>query len=221
MTVPGVLQARTAVTGLRVHLTARRTGVAAVVISVAVFGYLWFRPFAGDLYPSWLGARAFINGMPAYADTGTPSRFIYPPSALLVFAPLGFLDFPSARQVFLVVNAASIVAASLCCLRLFDISWRSSLAALLLIALSLCTGVLVTLIQGNVNGIILLGEVVAMLAASRGRWRLFGLVLGLTLSLKPALVPLLILPILWRRWDAIVIAAAVVGVPPAAVIAGR
>jgi arabinofuranan 3-O-arabinosyltransferase len=219
MTVPRVLQARTAVAGLRVHLSAGRAGAAAAVIGVAVFGYLWFRPFAGDLYPNWFAVRAFIHGMPAYVDNGTPLRFIYPPSFLLLFAPLGLLEFPAAKQAFLIVNTAAIVAAALVCLRLFGLSWRSRLAPLLLIGLSLCTGVLVTLIQGNVNGLILLGEAVALLAASRGRWRLFGLFLGLTLSLKPALVPLLILPILWRRWDAIVITAAVVGVPSAAVIA--
>src|SRR5258708_15137626 len=143
MTVDPLLQARAAVAGLRVHITASRTSAAAAVIGVAVFGYLWFRPFAGDLYPDWLAARAFIHGMPAYGHNGTPFRFMYPPSALLLFAPLGLLDFTAAKQVFLVVNAASIVAAAMVCLRLFGISWRSQVAALLLLALWLCYGLLV------------------------------------------------------------------------------
>jgi arabinofuranan 3-O-arabinosyltransferase len=219
MTVDPLLQARTAVAGLRAQVTAGRAWAAAGLLGVAAFGYSWFQPFAGDLYPSWFAVRAFLHGMPAYVDNGTPLRFMYPPSFLLLFAPLGLLDFPAAKQAFLIVNTAAIVAAALVCLRLFGVSWRSRLAPLLLIGLALCTGVLVTLIQGNVNGLILLGEAAALLTASRGQWRLSGLFLGLTLAAKPALLPLLIIPILWRRWDTVVIAGAVLGVPSAAALA--
>jgi arabinofuranan 3-O-arabinosyltransferase len=205
--------------GLRPHVTRGRAWAVAVAVGAAALTYLWLRPFAGDLYPDWVAVRAFIHGAPAYVDNGTPFRFQYPPSFLILFAPLGLLDFPAAKEAFLLVNTAAIVAAAVICLRLFGISWRSRLAALVILGLSLSTGVLVTLIQGNVNGFLVLGEAAALLAAARGRWSLSGLFLGLTLAVKPALVPLLIVPVLYRHWETVMIAAAAVIVPSAAALA--
>src|SRR5438270_13833592 len=60
-----------------------------------------------------------------------------------------------------------------------------------------------------------LTEAVALAAAASGRWRLAGLVLGLSLAVKPVLLPLLLLPVLWRRWEALPVAALALAVPTA------
>jgi arabinofuranan 3-O-arabinosyltransferase len=153
-----------------------------------------------DFHPVWNAADALLAGASPYVDNG---RFVYPPSTLPLISPLGLLGHDAAHALFLIADAAAIVAAGLLCLRTFGVSLRSPAAPLLVIVLAAFAPVDTTLHLGNVNGFIVAGGAAFLLAASRGRWHLGGWLLGLTLALKPILAPVLLLPVLYRQWGAL------------------
>jgi arabinofuranan 3-O-arabinosyltransferase len=161
---------------------------------------------AADFQPVWKAADALLAGASPYAFN---PRFVYPPSALPLVSPLGLLDSDTARALFLAADAAMIVVAGLLCLRIFGVSLRSPAAPLLVLVLSGFAPVDTTLHLGNVNGFILAGGAGFLLAATRGRWRLGGWLLGFTLALKPILAPVLLLTVLYRQWGALARAIAV------------
>lgn len=190
----------------------------ALLWSLGVAGFAgrlllaWQHP-AADFYAVWVAVDAFLHGRSPYTGTGRANvlQFLYPPSSLLVFAPFGALSFERAREIFLVVQALCIVLAGWLCLRLFRVPWAPAWGAVALLTLTLYAPVTQTLQSGNVNGLVLLGEVAMLLAAARGHWVVAGVCLGSTLAIKPVLLPLLVLPLLERRWLAMVIALAIPG----------
>ena len=177
---------------------------------IVVAGYLFaFRADGGDFYPNWRAARAVLDGMPAYIRYDWPFPYLYPPGFLIPMLPFAMVDFQVANRIFFVINLFCLGLGALWCMRLCRLPLRSPFTPLVLGLLSLTPPVLITLIQGNVNGLLLAGEGAFLLLASRNRWALAGFALGLTLLVKPLLLPLLLVPILWRRLDTLVIAAAV------------
>jgi arabinofuranan 3-O-arabinosyltransferase len=179
-------------------------GAALAFAGVVAVSFLQDEAF--DFRPLWRAADALLAGASPYADN---PRFVYTPSALPLLAPLGLLGSSTAHALFLIADAAMIVVAGLLCLRIFGVSLRSPAAPLLILALSVFAPVDTTLHLGNVNGFILAGGVGFLLAATRDRWRLGGWLLGFTLALKPILAPILLLPLLYRQWGAVVRALAV------------
>jgi arabinofuranan 3-O-arabinosyltransferase len=181
----------------------------ALVLVAVVFYVSLFRPGAGDLYPNWRAAVAVLQGQPAYAHYDWPYPYLYPPGFILLMLPAGLLPFEVVKQAYLVMNAAGVVVAVVLSLRLVDIRVRNPVTPLVIGAICLTPPVLITLIQGNVNGVLAAGEAAFLLLALRGRWRAAGLVLGVTLLVKPVLLPLVLVPILWRRFDALLVTIAV------------
>jgi len=187
--------------------------------AVAIFSYglslfvIGRHPAQGrDLFPVWTAVHAFLHHQTPY----TVRLFVYPPSLLLLASPLGLVGFDKARLVFLIIDAAAMVVAGGLCLRLFKLRVRSTAGAAMLLALALFLPVRDTLVTDNVNGLILVGETGALLAASRNRWLFAGVLLGCTLTVKPVLAPLLLLPLLYRRWTAFGVAVAIPAVLSAA-----
>ena len=161
-----------------------------------------------DTAPLWRAVHALLRGDTVYTEEGA-GDFLYPPSALLMLSPLGALSLPWAGRVFFVVDLATILVATAIVLGVFGLQWRGLPGGLALLAISLAWPVIFTLDAGNVNGPLLLGFALFLLSASRGRWSLAGMWLGLALALKPLLAPLLIVLVLYRRWKAIAVAVAV------------
>jgi arabinofuranan 3-O-arabinosyltransferase len=153
-----------------------------------------------DLLPVWLAVDAFID----HASPYTSKRFIYPPSALVIFSPFGAISFSTARIVFLLIDAAAIAGAALLTMRALNIRMRSPAAPLLFAAAAACAPTISTLRLENVNGLILACECGFLSLALQNRWKLSGWVLGASLAIKPILFPLLAIFILLRRWDALV-----------------
>ncbi|MDT5010079.1 MAG: arabinofuranan 3-O-arabinosyltransferase [Mycobacterium sp.] len=139
-------------------------------------------------------------------------HYLYPPGGTLIMAPFGYLPVDASRYWFIVVNTLAIVLAAYLLLRLFNFS-LSSVAAPALLAAMFCTeSVTNTLIFGNINGCVLLFEVLFLRWLLDGRvshewWA--GVAIGLTLVVKPLLAPLLLLPLLNRQWRTLVTAFAV------------
>jgi arabinofuranan 3-O-arabinosyltransferase len=161
-----------------------------------------------DIVPVWESVNAFIDGGQVYTATGA-GDFLYPPSALLLFLPLGAVSLAAAKGIVLILNLASILVAAALCLRIFGLKWNGVAGAITLFGLSLCWPVFSTLHTENVNGLLLLGESAFLLAAARGRWTIGGAFLGLTLAIKPILAPLLLILVVYRRWHSLLTAIAI------------
>ena len=139
-------------------------------------------------------------------------HYLYPPGGTLLMAPFGYLPVDASRYWFITINTVAIVIAAYLLVRLFNYDWRSVALPALLAAMFCTESVINTLVFGNINGCILLLEVLFF------RWLLDGKVkhqwwagvaIGLSLVVKPLLGPLLLLPLLNRQWRAIVTAIAV------------
>jgi arabinofuranan 3-O-arabinosyltransferase len=134
-------------------------------------------------------------------------HYLYPPGGTLLLAPFGYLPVDASRYWFIFFNSVAILLAAYFLLRLFKFSLASVAAPALLLAMFCTESVTNTLVFTNINGCILLCEVLFF------RWLLDGKVnhqwwagvaVGLTLVIKPSLAPLLLLPLLNRQWRALI-----------------
>jgi arabinofuranan 3-O-arabinosyltransferase len=139
-------------------------------------------------------------------------HYLYPPGGTLIMAPFGYLPVDASRYWFITFNTIAIVIAAALLVRLFKFSWTSVALPALLVAMFCTESVINTLVFGNINGCVLLLEVLFF------RWLLdgvkshewwAGVAIGLTAVVKPLLLPLLLIPLLNRQWRTIVAAIAV------------
>jgi len=139
-------------------------------------------------------------------------HYLYPPGGTLLMAPFGYLPVDASRYWFITINAIAIIVAAYLLVRLFNYTASSVAFPALLVAMFCTESVINTLVFGNINGCILLLEVLFF------RWLLDGKVthqwwagvaIGLTVVVKPLLLPLLLIPLLNRQWRTLVTAFAV------------
>ncbi len=139
-------------------------------------------------------------------------HYLYPPGGTLIMAPFGYLPVDASRYWFITINAIAIVVAAYLLVRLFNYTFTSVAFPALLVAMFCTESVINTLVFGNINGCVLLLEILFFRWLLDGRtshqwWA--GVAIGLTLVVKPVLAPLLLLPLLNRQWRALVTAFAV------------
>ncbi|MGV0834674.1 arabinofuranan 3-O-arabinosyltransferase [Mycolicibacterium thermoresistibile] len=172
------------------------------------------RSITDDFTPVYNAAVAFLRGQPVYTANfnHVDPHFLYPPGGTLLMAPFGYLTPDASRGWFIFFNTIAIVAAAYFLLRLFNFTLASVAAPALLLAMFCTETVSNTLVFTNINGILLLLEVLFLRwlldGVKRHEW-LAGISIGLTLVVKPLLAPLLLLPLLNRQWRALVAAFAV------------
>ena len=139
-------------------------------------------------------------------------HYLYPPGGTLLLAPFGYLPVDASRYWFIFFNSVAILLAAYFLLRLFKFSLASVAAPALLLAMFCTESVTNTLVFTNINGCILLCEVLFFRWLLDGKvnhqW-LAGVAVGLTLVIKPSLAPLLLLPLLNRQWRALIPAVVV------------
>ncbi len=154
----------------------------------------------------YLGAiDAVRHGQPLYdyaAANGDP--FTYPPFALLVLWPAGWLTEPAARVVWLAATVLAVAALAMA----GAVRWpgrvpgrRRVLAALIALVLIVSAPVQSDLRMGQVSLFVVLLTLVDALELVPPRWR--GLLVGIAGAIK--LTPLLFVPYYWvsgRRRDA-------------------
>ena len=95
-------------------------------------------------------------------------------------APFGYLPFAESRYLFIAVNSAAIVLAAYLLLRMFNFRLTSVAAPALLLAMFCTESVTSTLVFTNINGCILLLEVLFL------RWLLDGRATASAISGGPA-----------------------------------
>jgi arabinofuranan 3-O-arabinosyltransferase len=134
-------------------------------------------------------------------------HYLYPPGGTLIMAPFGYLPVDASRYWFITFNTIAIILAAYFLVRLFGFKFDSVALPALLAAMFISESVVNTLVFGNINGCILLLEVLFfrwLLDGNRSHEWLAGIAIGLTLVVKPLLAPLLLLPLLNRQWRALV-----------------
>jgi len=170
-----------------------------------------------DFKPVYRAVNNFRHGLDIYNEhfDYVDPHYLYPPGGTLLMAPFGYLSFTPSRYLFIGINAVAILIAWYLLLRLFKYTLSSVAAPALLLAMFCTESVSSTLVFTNINGCVLLAEMLFfwwLLDGKKGHQWWAGVVIGLTLTLKPVLGPLLLLPLLNRQWRALVPA---IGVPVA------
>ncbi|CQD11663.1 transmembrane protein [Mycobacterium lentiflavum] len=167
-----------------------------------------------DFKPVYRAVLNFRQGWDIYNEhfDYVDPHYLYPPGGTLLMAPFGYLPFAPSRYLFILINTIAILIAWYLLLRLFKFTLASVAAPALLLAMFCTETVTNTLVFTNINGCVLLAEMLFLWWLLDGKqhhqwWA--GLVIGLTLTLKPVLLPLLLLPLLNRQWRALVPAFAV------------
>jgi arabinofuranan 3-O-arabinosyltransferase len=155
-------------------------------------------------------ALQFLQHSSPYPVGPQVNPFIFPPSALLFFLPLAFLSASLVVSLYLVIQSAAILFAGAFSLRIFGIPWWSAAGAAVVFGSAFYVGLETNLAFSNVNGMLVLAEAFFLYMATRDRWDWAGVALGCSLALKPSLVLLLLVPLLWRHWRSFGIS---VGIP--------
>lgn len=163
------------------------------------------RYITDDFRPVYDAAVAFWNRQPVYtADYGSVDpHYLYPPSGTLLIAPFAVLDPERSRWLFVGVNTIAILIALYIILRMFGYGIRSVAAPILLFGAFASETVTNTLVFTNINGAVLLGEVLFLWFVLQNRQWLAGIAIGLTLAVKPVLAPLLLIPFVYKQWRTI------------------
>ena len=162
-----------------------------------------------DFKPVYRAVLNFRHGWDIYNEhfDYVDPHYLYPPGGTLIMAPFGYLPFSESRYLFVAINSAAIVLAACLLLRLFNFSLKSVAAPALLLAMYCSESITSTLVFTNINGCVLLAEVLFLrwlLDGKKSHQWWAGVAIGLTLTLKPVLAPLLLLPLLNRQWRALV-----------------
>ncbi len=218
-------------TGLRDRiLSAFRPRTSAPTAAVVLRSVLWplaimsvlhrsiILPLNGnitdDFKPVYRAVLNFRHGWDIYNEhfDYVDPHYLYPPGGTLLMAPFGYLPFTPSRYLFILINAVAILVAWYLLLRMFNYTLSSVAAPALLLAMFCTESVSSTLVFTNINGCVLLAEMLFLLWLLDGKvshqwWA--GLAIGLTMTLKPVLGPLLLLPLLNRQWRAWVTAIVV------------
>ena len=167
-----------------------------------------------DYGPVYRAVSNFRRGWDIYNEhlDYVDPHYLYPPGGTLLMAPFGYLPVDASRWWFESINCAAIIIAAYFLIRLFGYTFSSVAYPALLVAMFCTESVVNTLVFGNINGCVLLLEVLFFRWILDGKvshqwWA--GVAIGLSLVVKPVLAPLLLLPLLNRQWRAVVTAIAV------------
>lgn len=167
-----------------------------------------------DYKPVYNASLAFLNRQPVYTanfDSVDP-HYLYPPGGTLLIAPIALIDPEKSRWLFILLNAVAILLAWYLLLKLFNYTVRSVAAPALLLAMFMSETVINTLVFTNVNGCILLAELlfIRLLIQRKDLWA--GAILGLSITVKPTLAPLVLIAAARGQWKVFITA---IGVPVA------
>jgi alpha-1,2-mannosyltransferase len=190
---------------------------AVVLVASAVVDYFYLgmtlqriytplMPIHADFDTFWRSSRAFLEGGDVYR-TGAELVNLNPPLWVLLVAPFALLDPLAGFRLFAALTAV-VMAASLLWMAAELRPWRTNplVGSLVLVALLVSSPLLATLALGQMYPILCLGLVAAWVLDRRGRPLASGVALGLVVALKPSLAPVLLWPVVRRRWGASVAA---------------
>src|SRR5215203_2650891 len=159
----------------------------------------------GDFDTFWRSARALWEGRDVYA-TGADLENLNPPLWVLLISLLGLLEPLVAYRFFVMITL--FVTVGYLAWVAGELRLRPAWAVVGGVMLLLSSPMLATLALGQIYPFLALGLVAAWISDRRGRHKISGGTVGLVVALKPSLAPVLLWPLVRRRWGAL--AAAVV-----------
>jgi hypothetical protein len=168
--------------------------------------------FEKDFGQEYLLARAIREGVDPYQPIDVlAARYVqvigfldkshptpHPPTVGLLALPLGFLSYPVAVRTWFVLELVCLLAAVMLLISGARLPFRLRIAPLLALALVAWPPITLELGLGQLMLPLLLGLAGAQVALLGGRPVLGGLLLGLTLLVKPIAWPWLLV-LAWRR----------------------
>lgn len=167
-----------------------------------------------DFGPVYRAVVNFKHGLDIYNEhfDYVDPHYLYPPGGTLLMAPFGYMPVFASHNWFVFFNTVAMIVAAFFLVRLFNFSLTSVALPALLVAMFCTESVTNTLVFTNINGCILLLEVLFFRWLLDGKanhqwWA--GVAIGLSLVVKPVLGVLLLLPLLNRQWRSLVPAISV------------
>ena len=185
----------------------------AAVIAVSQGHRAAATPAAGlDLHVYIVAGQALRSGQPLYQlhPAAASLRFVYPPTAALLGMAASYFRFHQVMTTYAYFEVAAICVTVFLfrrCLR--PTRWQlvgSAIVAALLLKGDIAVA---DLWLGNFSFLLVLPCAYVILRWGRARWVSGGVALALTLLIKPLLLPLVLIPLLYRKWKSVAIAAAV------------
>lgn len=176
-----------------------------------------------DFTTVWNAILRFRTGVPVYSEdyATVDPHYLYFPGGTLLLSPLSLMpSFSIGRAFYIGANAASTVLALgilsylVAHAKNHRSPWRDAITGIVwpasIIVLFNTEAVRNTLLFSNINGVLLLLEVLFLwFLISRKGWAA-GIALGLAITIKPQFLPLLFLPLVKRQWGAL---ATGIGIP--------
>jgi alpha-1,2-mannosyltransferase len=150
-----------------------------------------------DFDSFWRSAEALWDGRNIY-DTGTLWSNLNPPFWTVLISPLGLLEPLAAYRVFVLITLLMSVG-SLAWMA-YELRLRAGWAIVGVGMLLLSSPLLDTLRLGQLYPVLTLGLVAAWVADRRNKPLFSGCASGLIVALKPSLAPVLLWPLVRRRW---------------------
>ncbi|MFT4199527.1 glycosyltransferase family 87 protein [Gordonia sp. (in: high G+C Gram-positive bacteria)] len=160
-----------------------------------------------DFKPVYEAALRFLNGGTVYGESYTTvePHYLYPPSGTLLMAPIAYLDPERSRWVFLALSVVALLISAYVLTRLFGYKATSWVLPAVIFFFFLSESVTATLVYTNFNSFVLLSLVLFLWWLKAGRPWLAGIAVGLTIAVKPVLLPVLLLPLLKKgMWRALI-----------------
>ena len=164
-----------------------------------------------DFHLVYGAGRALTAGRSLFAVQMLTHPYGYPPSsALILGAPLSDLSWATATHIVRPVEVASVVATVVLAARTVGQAWYSLATGLGVLLVSIAGITTMGLALENASIFVALFGAAAYLAWSRDQYILCGVLFGLSIAIKPLLLPLCLGLILLRRWNVLGVAAVVV-----------
>lgn len=172
-----------------------------------------------DFDTFWRSADAMWDGRDTY-EAGARLVNLNPPLWTVVLAPFGLLEPLVAYRVFVMLSLFAVVGYLAWMAE--EVRLRAGWTALAVGMLLLSSPLLATFALGQMYPVLALGLVAAWIFDRRERPVLSGVALGLTVALKPSLAPVVLWPVVRRRWRAFAatVAAGLAGTLLGAVVLG-
>lgn len=152
-----------------------------------------------DFETFWYSAKALWEKRGIYYDTGHGAVSANPPLFTVLISPLGLLEGIVAYKVYALTMLW--ISVGYLAWTAEELKLRAGWAIGGTVALLLSMPMLTTLSLGQMYPLLALGLVAAWVADRRGKAVASGVALGVVVTLKPSLMPVLLWPLVRRRWN--------------------
>jgi arabinofuranan 3-O-arabinosyltransferase len=187
--------------------------VAAIVALADVYQYYRRGIFGVDFQPAWAAARAVLHGRTHWKS------FVYLPGCLIVILPLAVLPLKDARLVLYFAEIAGIAYTFIAMTRLRHRSLGSNGVASIALLVVVAGQVGIVANYENLTLILLPFATATFLAIDQEKMLSAAILIGISLTIKPLLVPLVLIFVVLRAWRSLFLSLAIPAVLTSIVVA--